>query len=181
MIGCVKKLQGYIAVSTVWDGSVANTSPLEYQKYLQYWKMITILFNAIYPFFYVENIEFLIKVIDVKKPFNRINGLGTWRPYCKMAAILQTSEHFDCLWNKIRILKVHIIYSLNQFLLFAAALKQRVVVQYSPWRPSWKMSAILKTTKQYLLVSIALKLHSMCISFTRSSYLTVCCYFQNRL
>ena len=80
-----------------------------------------------------------------------------------MAAMLQTSEHFDCLWNQIRILKVQYISFIPKiiFWLYAATLKQSVVVQYSPWRPSWKMAAILKTTKQYLFVSITLKIHSM--------------------
>ena len=46
--------------------------------------------------------------------------------------------------------------------LSAATLRQRIVVQYTPWRPSWKMVAISKTTKQYLLVLITIKLHSKC-------------------
>ena len=39
----------FVGVTMVWDGSVANTWPLEYQKSLQCWKTITILFNAINP------------------------------------------------------------------------------------------------------------------------------------
>ena len=77
-------------------GSVANTSPLEYQKSLQCWKTKTILPNAIYPP-NIENIEFLIKVSDVKKPLYCVNGLFViiydshivkWPPYCKHPNIL---------------------------------------------------------------------------------------------
>ena len=77
-------------------GSVANTSPLEYQLSLQCWKTKTILPNAIYPS-NIENIEFLIKVSDVKKPLYCINGLlviiyGShivkWPSYCKHLNIL---------------------------------------------------------------------------------------------
>ena len=73
-----------------------TTSPLEYQKSLQCWKTITILSNAIYPFC-VESIEFLIKIIYVKKPLYHINGLLVisydghnvkWQPYCKHLNIL---------------------------------------------------------------------------------------------
>ena len=51
--------------------------------------------------FYIENIKFLIKVIDVKKPHNRINGLLViiydgnivkWQPYCKHLNILIVYE-----------------------------------------------------------------------------------------
>ena len=106
MTGCMKRAPGihcsFAGFTTIcqWDGSVANTSPLEYQKSLQCWKMITILFNAIYPF-YAENIEFLIKVIDVNKPLNRINGWlviiydghgAKWQPYCKHLNILIVCE-----------------------------------------------------------------------------------------
>ena len=52
----------FAGFGTVWDGSVANRSPLEYQKCPQCWKTIIILFNAIYPF-RVENI-FLLSVIE---------------------------------------------------------------------------------------------------------------------
>ena len=81
-------------------GSVTNMSPLEYQKSLQCWKTITILPNAIYTF-YIENIEFLIKVSDVKKPLYCINGLlviiyGSHivkgQPYCKHLNILVFHE-----------------------------------------------------------------------------------------
>ena len=56
----------------------------------------TILSYAIYPF-YVESIEFLIIVIDAKKPLYHINGLLViiydghnvkWQPYCKHLNIL---------------------------------------------------------------------------------------------
>ena len=86
----------FAGFTTVWDGSVANTSPLEYQKSLQCWKTMTILSYVIYPFC-VESIEFLIKVIDVKKPLYHINGLLViiydghnvkWQPYCKHIIIL---------------------------------------------------------------------------------------------
>ena len=131
-------------------GSVANTSPLEYQKSLQCWKTITISPNAIYPF-YIENIEFLIKVSDVKKPLYRINWLlviiyGShvvkWQPHCKHLNIL------IFILNQIRILKIQYIsfFPKIYFWLSAATLRQGVVVQYSPWWPSWKMAATLKTT-----------------------------------
>ena len=63
-----------------------------------------------------------------------------WQPYCFMAAIVQTSEYFDFLWNKIRILKVHCISFIPKiiFWLSDTILRQRVVVQYSPWQPYWK-------------------------------------------
>ena len=86
----------FAGFTTVWDGCVANTPPLEYKKCLQCWKMITILFNAIYHFC-AENIEFLITVIDVKKPLNHINGpvviiydehIVKWLWYCKHSNIL---------------------------------------------------------------------------------------------
>ena len=86
----------FAGFTTIWDESVANTSPLEYQKSLQCWKTMTILSYAIYPF-YVESIGFLIKVIYVKKPLYHINGLLViiyhghnvkWQPYCKHPNIL---------------------------------------------------------------------------------------------
>ena len=52
-----------------------------------------------------------------------------WRPYCKMATILQTSEHFCCIWNQIRIHKIRYISFFPSFWLSAAILRQRVLVQ----------------------------------------------------
>ena len=87
----------FAVFTMVWESLyVANTSPLEYQKSLQCWKTKTILPNAIYPP-NIENIEFLIKVSDVKKPLYCVNGLFViiydshivkWPPYCKHPNIL---------------------------------------------------------------------------------------------
>ena len=44
-----------------------------------------------------------------------------------------------------------------------AATLQSVVVQYSPWQPSWKMVAILKSTKQNL--SKFISVHNFKITF----------------
>ena len=124
----------FAGFTTIWDGPVANTSPLGYQKSIQCWKTITMMhhiifwlylyffnilyffkysytnifhrrslctfytnsFIAIYPF-YVENIEFLIKIINELEPLYRINGflviiydshIVKWQPYCKHLNIL---------------------------------------------------------------------------------------------
>ena len=109
----------FAGFTTIWDGSVANTSPLEYQKSLQCWKTMTILSYAIYPF-YVESIKFLIKVIDVKNPLYHIIGLLNiiydshnvkWQPYCKHLNILIAYDIKFTFLNS-----VHIIYSPNHFL-----------------------------------------------------------------
>ena len=90
----------FAGITMVWDGSVANTLPLEFQKSLHCWKTISILFNATYPF-YVENIEFLIKVIDVNKLLYDIYRLFViiydghivkWQPQCKHLNILIVYE-----------------------------------------------------------------------------------------
>ena len=152
----------FAGFTTICDESVANTSPLEYQKSLQCWKTMTILSYAIYPF-YVESIGFLIKVIYVKKPLYHINGLLViiyhghnvkWQPYCKHPNILIV---YDIKFTFLKFGTYHLFPESS-----VATLKQRIGVLYSPWRPSWEMVAILKTTKQYLLLSITLKLHSIC-------------------
>ena len=111
----------FAGFATIWDGSVANMSPLEYQKSLQCWKAMTILSYAVYPF-YVESIEFLIKVIDVKKPLYHINGLLViiydshnvkWQPYCKHLNILIV---YDIKFTFIKF--SIIIYSPNHFFYF---------------------------------------------------------------
>ena len=155
----------FAGFTTVWGGSVANTSPPGYQKSLQCWKIITILLFAIFPF-YVENTEFLIKATDVKKPLYRINGLLViiydghvvkWQSYYKHMYIVIVCE------IKFKFLKLSTYHLFPKwFWLFVTTLRQRVVVQYNPWRPSWKMAAILETTLQYSLVSITLKLHFTC-------------------
>ena len=121
----------FASFTTIWDGSVANTSPLEYQKSLQCWKTMTIWSYAIYPF-YVESIEFLIKVIDVKNPLHHINGFLVitydghtvkWQPYCKHLNIL-------IVYMKFTFLIVQCISFIPQiiFWLSVATLRQRIVV-----------------------------------------------------
>ena len=84
------------------------------------------------------------------------------RPYCKIASILQTSEHFYCILNQICIHRVwHIQSILKSFLTVCCHFEAKSSSSaYSPWQPSWKMAVILKTSKLYLLVSIPMTFHS---------------------
>ena len=66
-----------------------------------------------------------------------------WRPSWILSAILKecehlnSVEHFLCLKHKI-----YYYHCLSQP--FAAILRQKIGFQDSPWRPYWKMAAILK-------------------------------------
>ena len=134
---------------------------------------MTILSYAIYPF-YAESIEFLVKVNDIKKPLYHINGSLViiydghnvkWQPYCKHLNILIA---YDIKFTFLKFGTYHLFPESS-----VATLKQNILVLYSPWRPSWEMVAILKTTKQYLLLSITLKLHSI--------YIYMCTYQFQRI
>ena len=67
--------------------------------------------------------------------------LGYWQPYWKNVNIwtvfITLVEHFLCLKHKI-----YYYHYLSQP--FAALLRQKIGFQDSPWRPYWKIAAILK-------------------------------------
>ena len=70
-----------------------------------------------------------------------------WWPSWKLAAILKYSEHLNCICNincAICMLKIHSVVKILFFDHLMPFLRQKITFHNTPWRPSWKMAAILK-------------------------------------
>ena len=111
--------------------------------------------------------DFFIKVIDVKKPLNRLIGLLVsiyvghivkWQPCYEHLNI------FYCLWNQICILQVQYISFIPKiiFWLCAATFRQRVVKMAARGSHLGKWRPYIENNQKYFYVPKTLKLHSMC-------------------